>query len=81
MVGFMRSRATLHLRDGATIGEVLAELGAEAAERDTWLVARNEVLAERDHVLGPGDVVDCFEPLAGGAGRATRETGPCRYAM
>jgi hypothetical protein len=32
-------------------------------------------------VLGPGDVVDCFEPLAGGAGRATRETGPCRYAM
>lgn len=75
------ARATLHLRDGATIGEVLAELGAEAAERDTWFVARNEALAERDHVLGPGDVVDCLEPLAGGAGRATREAGPCRYAM
>ncbi|HKX06239.1 MAG TPA: MoaD/ThiS family protein [Methylomirabilota bacterium] len=74
-------RTTLHLRDGATVGELLSELGAETAEHETWLVARNEGVAERDHVLAPGDVVDCFEPLAGGAGRATRETGPCRYAM
>jgi sulfur carrier protein ThiS len=58
------ARATLDLRDGATIGEVLAGLGAE---HDTWLVARNQAVAERDAVLGPGDVLDCFEPLAGGA--------------
>lgn len=75
------ARATLDLRDGATVGEVLAGLGAETAEHETWLVARNEAIAERDHVLGPGDVLDCFEPLAGGAGCATREAGPCRYAM
>src|SRR6185503_2413390 len=75
------ARATLELRDGATVGEVLAELGAETTEHETWLVARNEGIAERDHVLEPGDVLDCFEPLAGGAGRATREAGPCRYAM
>ena len=75
------ARATLQLRDGATVGEVLAELGAEASEHETWLVARNEAVAERDHVVGPGDVLDCFEPLAGGAGCATREAGPCRYAM
>ena len=75
------ARATLELRDGATVGEVLAELGAETTEHETWLVARNEGIAERDHVLEPGDVLDCFEPLAGGAGCATREAGPCRYAM
>lgn len=71
------ARTTLELRDGATIGEVLAGL---AAEHDTWLVARNQAMVERDVVLRPGDVLDCFEPLAGGAGRATREVGPCRYA-
>ena len=74
------ARATLDLREGATVGEVLAGLGADTAEHETWLVARNEAIAERDHVVGPGDVLDCFEPLAGGATRATRETGPCRYA-
>jgi sulfur carrier protein ThiS len=73
------ARATLDLRAGATIGEVLAELGAD---RDTWLVARNQAVAERDAVLAPGDVLDCFEPLAGGAGAGDgrREAGPCRYA-
>ncbi len=59
------ARATLDLRAGATIGEVLAELGAD---QDTWLVARNQAVAERDEVLVPGDVLDCFEPLAGGSG-------------
>jgi sulfur carrier protein ThiS len=59
------ARATLDLRGGATIGELLAELGAD---QDTWLVARNQAVAERDAVLAQGDVLDCFEPLAGGAG-------------
>ena len=61
------TRAALDLRAGTTIGEVLAQLGAD---QDTWLVARNHAVAERDAVLGPGDVLDCFEPLAGGAGAA-----------
>ena len=70
------SRTTLDLHAGATIGEVLAGLGAE---QDTWVVARNQAVAERDAVLAPGDVLDCFEPLAGGAGRRRGEKGPCRY--
>ena len=36
------------------------------AEQDTWLVAVNGEPVERDHVLAPDDVVDCFEPVAGG---------------
>jgi len=59
------ARATLDFCAGATIAEVLAELGAD---QDTWLVARNQAVAERDAVLASGDVLDCFEPLAGGAG-------------
>jgi len=75
------ARATLEVRVGATIGEILVGLGAD---QDTWLVARNEAVAERDAELTPGDVLDCFEPLAGGAGAGAadgrREAGPCRYA-
>ena len=59
------ARATLDVSAGATIEEILVGLGAE---KDTWLVARNQAVAERDAVLAPGDVLDCFEPLAGGAG-------------
>jgi sulfur carrier protein ThiS len=60
--------AILDLRPGITIGGLLAGLGAD---QDTWLVARNQAIAERDAVLAPGDVLDCFEPLAGGAGGET----------
>ncbi len=58
------ARATLDLRAGATIEEVLVGFGAE---KDTWLVARNQAVVERDAVLAPGDVLDCFEPVAGGS--------------
>jgi sulfur carrier protein ThiS len=61
------ARTTLDCRPGATVGEVLAALGAD---QDTWLVSRNRAVAERDAVLDPGDVLECFEPLAGGAGGA-----------
>ena len=75
------ARATLHCCAGATIGEVLAGLGAD---QDTWLVARNQAVAERDAVLAPGDVLDCFEPVAGGAGAAPGvgggEGATCRSA-
>jgi sulfur carrier protein ThiS len=55
--------AALEVLPGATIETLLARLGAD---EDTWLVARNQVVAERDAVLAPGDVVDCFEPVAAG---------------
>jgi sulfur carrier protein ThiS len=58
------ARATLDLAEGSTVEEVLVGLGAE---KDTWLVAKNQAVAERDTVLAPGDVLDCFEPVAGGS--------------
>jgi hypothetical protein len=61
------ARATLDLPTGATVGQMLARFGADG---DTWLVARNQAVAERDAVLAPGDVIECYEPLAGGASAA-----------
>ena len=58
-----RDRAPVPVAPGATVQALLAGLGAE---QDTWLVAVNGEPVERDHVLAPGDVVDCFEPVAGG---------------
>ena len=55
--------AVVDLAPGTTIEALLERLGAAA---DTWLVARNQVTADRDAVLGAGDVVDCFEPVAAG---------------
>jgi sulfur carrier protein ThiS len=56
-------RAAVDVPDGATIQALLERLGAAD---DTWLVACNQVTAERDQVLAPGDTVDCFEPVAAG---------------
>src|SRR5262249_38681846 len=53
----------LDVASGTTIEEVLTGLGAA---RDTWLVAVNGAATDRDRVLCPGDLVDCFEPVAGG---------------
>jgi sulfur carrier protein ThiS len=58
-----RDRAPLPVASGATVQALLTGLGAE---QDTWLVAVNGEPVERDHVLAPDDVVDCFEPVAGG---------------
>ncbi len=60
------ARATIDGADGATVEDALAGLGAQ---KDTWLVARNQAVTERDTVLEPGDVIDCFEPVAGGSSR------------
>jgi len=57
------ARAALDVPPGATIEALLARLGAA---EDTWLVAKNQIVAERDAALAPGDVVDCFEPVAAG---------------
>ena len=56
-------RRTFELPDATTVQDVLRTLGAE---KDTWLVAVNNVTAERETVLHEGDVVDCFEPVAAG---------------
>lgn len=56
-------RRPMDMPDGATVESVLQRLGAE---KDTWLVAVNNVTAERATVLTAGDVLDCFEPVAAG---------------
>jgi sulfur carrier protein ThiS len=58
-----RDRATLEIADGTTVDALLRSLGAE---HDTWLVAVNGAVVERDCVLEPGDMVDGFEPVAAG---------------
>lgn len=58
-----RDRALVPVAPGSTVQALLAGLGAE---QDTWLVAVNGERVERDRVLTPDDVVDCFEPVAGG---------------
>jgi sulfur carrier protein ThiS len=58
-----RDRMAIDVGAGTTIQTLLASLGAE---RDIWLVAVNGTTAERDHVLAPGDQLDCFEPVAAG---------------
>ena len=61
-------RLEMTLAVGTTIGALLADLGAE---RDTWLVAVNGATVEQDRVLEAGDLLDCFEPVAGGRGEET----------
>jgi sulfur carrier protein ThiS len=58
-----RDRMAMDLTAGMTIEALLASLGAE---RDTWLVALNGTIVDRDRVLAPGDLLDCFEPVAAG---------------
>jgi sulfur carrier protein ThiS len=56
-------RRAMEIAEGTTAETILRALGAE---KDTWLVAVNGVTAARDTILGPGDVLDCFEPVAAG---------------
>src|SRR5882762_2011154 len=58
-------RLDMTLAAGTTIEALLADLGAE---RDTWLVAVNGATVETGRVLEAGDLLDCFEPVAGGRG-------------
>ena len=62
MPGGTDQRAT-EVPEGMTVEAVLRGLGAD---KDTWLVAVNNVTVERDTVLRGGDVLDCFEPVAAG---------------
>ncbi len=56
-------RLDMTVDPGTTIEALLASLGAE---RDTWLVAVNGAAVAKDRVLAGGDLLDCFEPVAGG---------------
>ena len=56
-------RRALDVPESATVEAVLRDLGAE---KDTWLVAINNITVERETVLHAGDVLDCFEPVAAG---------------
>ncbi len=58
-----RDRTTREVAPATTIGCLLTGLGAEG---DTWLVAVNGAACEKDRVLQDGDLLDCFEPVAGG---------------
>jgi sulfur carrier protein ThiS len=56
-------RARVDVGAGATVEGLLVAL---RAEKDTWLVAVNGAVVDRDRVLRPDDLVDCFEPVAAG---------------
>ena len=58
-----RDRVALELEAGTTIETLLASLGAAG---DTWLVAVNGAVCEKDRVLQAEDLLDCFEPVAAG---------------
>jgi sulfur carrier protein ThiS len=58
-----RDRVAIEVAPATTIEALLTSLGVE---RDTWLVAVNGGACEKDRVLQEGDLLDCFEPVAGG---------------
>jgi molybdopterin converting factor small subunit len=60
--------AVVDVPEGSTIADVARRLGIPSGFDRVLLL--NGVEAEPDQQLGPGDVVDIFPPLAGGA------TGP-----
>jgi sulfur carrier protein ThiS len=56
-------RLAIDVAEGTTIEALLARLGAD---RDTWLVAVNNLAVDKHRVLEAGDLLDCFEPVAAG---------------
>ena len=58
-----RDRTIMDVAPATTIEALLTSLGADG---DTWLVAVNGTACEKDRVLQEGDLLDCFEPVAGG---------------
>ena len=62
----------LDLADGATVGDVWAELGL-GAEPSGLLYARNQAYVDRTESLGPGDEVAVIPPVSGGDFRLSAE--------
>lgn len=50
--------------DGATVAEVLAQLGVPGD--DAWMSIVNDAVVEADHRLAPGDHLEVFHPVGGG---------------
>ena len=59
--------AVLELPEGATVGDVVRRLAIPAELSRIVLVNGHDV--EDDAALHPGDTLDVFPPLAGGASR------------
>jgi molybdopterin converting factor small subunit len=54
----------IELREGATVGELIAQLGVPA--ETTWNAAMNGKLVYDNDLLSDGAVLMLFPPLAGG---------------
>jgi molybdopterin converting factor small subunit len=63
-----RSRMEITIPLGATVGDMVTQVRAAAADRlpPTPLVAVNEEYARYDRVLVPGDELALIPPVAGG---------------
>lgn len=55
---------SLEVVEGSTVEALLDQL---QATHDTWLVAVNGAVVERTTELRAGDLVECYEPAAGGS--------------
>ncbi|MFQ5828313.1 MAG: MoaD/ThiS family protein [Candidatus Methylomirabilia bacterium] len=59
--------------EGTTVEALLERF---KAEKDTWLVAVNGAVVERTTPLRAGDLVECYEPVAGGSARSVGASRP-----
>lgn len=58
-----QASTSLEVAEGTTVEAVLEGL---KSEKDTWLVTVNGAVVERTTPLHAGDLVECYEPIAGG---------------
>ena len=58
-----QASALMELPQGATAETLLKAL---KADQEVWLLAVNGVVADRTTPLKSGDLVECYEPVAGG---------------
>ena len=70
-------RATIEVADGATVREVMTQLGVPAESSNILLV--NGLQAKESTVLKDGETLSVFPPLAGGSGLAHRSLSARRY--
>ncbi len=59
-----RDRTVVEAPDGQTIRQVLESLGVP--ESGWWMVAVNDTVVQQDVTLRDGDLLEIFEPVAGG---------------
>ncbi len=59
-----RDRTVVEVADGQTIKQVLESLGVP--ESGWWMAAVNDTVVPQDVTLHEGDLLEIFEPVAGG---------------